>query len=227
MVEETAARNEPKIRLDLIKKGSRNVRAAVKSEIRKAKKRWRKDMERNPDAHKAHYADVAADTASRSIGILSLSRRPDILRIWTEYTGDGRGFAIGLDSSSEFFSQRFNDRPQCGTPHEVIYSDERISLKMDAIELELPFLLTKTKAWEYEQETRIIRELENADLRKEEVALFNVPEEAVKEILLGWNAEPDLEEAARAFVEKHPGVVLRRARRVGSDGVEFDDVVIG
>ena len=224
-VTEVSTRNKKGIFKGLVRKGTPSPSKVLKSVLRKSERKLRKQIKRNRGGTMVAYQAAGAKGAGRNLGIFSLTKVKDSARMWREYAIEGTGFVIGFDERNEFLMPRKGDRSPCGILHEVRYSDDPVPFHFEQKHINVELLFTKMEKWAYEQEIRIIRELHLANVRQgNDLFLFRVPETAVKEILLGWNAGPELEEAAQAFAEKHPGVLLRRARQVGDDTIEFDDL---
>lgn len=123
-------------------------------------------------------SDVVYEEINTSIGILSLTEEFDNILMWAHYTDYHKGFVIEFNSEIEYLGQ----------PHKVIYNpdNKRPSLELNIINPEITFL-TKSKEWEYENEYRIIRKLENADEIKGDNYLFKFPKNLINSIYCGCN----------------------------------------
>jgi len=103
----------------------------------------------------------------QNVGVLSLSKKPLDIRMWSHYADSHRGICIGFDYEKLLFT--FNHTPQCA--HEVNYpklneyplwdyldrNDEEIIVKL---------FLTKALYWKYEQEWRIVLPEKGRTLKK-------------------------------------------------------------
>jgi len=76
---------------------------------------------------------------------------------------------------------------------------------------------TKKVIWSYEQEVRMIRELKNADktvsVGNQIIFLFEVPKEAISEVILGYNCSDYHIELIKQSIYKDPDyskVILKR-----------------
>lgn len=122
------------------------------------------------------------------IGILSLTQTPINKLMWAHYTDSYKGFVIGFDATHPFFDKRKSDVDEFGYLRKVEYHDSRPSLPM--IELDgTHIFLIKGREWEYEEEWRMIRPLQEADeaiaAEPYPICLFKFPADIVSEIILG------------------------------------------
>jgi hypothetical protein len=158
------------------------------------------------------------------IGILSLSANPDSVLMWSHYTEEHRGFAIGFDSSKLTFRGQRNEsfalRP-------VIYVDAANVASTKTAE-EFDPLLTKTLAWSYEGEWRIVRHLSDADMvihsTPYDICLFKFPKEAISRIIIGYNTpKTAIDNATNAIrsLSSSRAVELFKAYR-GSDNLKLE-----
>lgn len=128
------------------------------------------------------------EAIDKEVGVLSLTERPDNLIMWAHYAQQHQGFVIEFDETHPYFNQK-------PTPDEtdsllkVKYSVDRpaqaLMTGMDVLDM----LLTKSKDWEYEQEWRLLRDLQEADLKMPnpmgDVHLFSFTPECLKGVILG------------------------------------------
>jgi Protein of unknown function (DUF2971) len=141
---------------------------------------------------------------SKHFVILSLSKICDNILMWSHYADSHRGFVIGFDSSSLFFS------PSSGKAKDglkaVSYENERYVLPKNGFqsaddpnlrEANARVFFTKATCWEYEQEYRILAHPNSADKiiptdTDYDIRLFNFPIESIKEVIFGFRiSEPD------------------------------------
>ncbi|MFH2108077.1 MAG: DUF2971 domain-containing protein [Chrysiogenia bacterium] len=141
---------------------------------------------------------------SKHFVILSLSKIRDNSLMWSHYSDSHRGFVIGFDSSSAFFS------PGTGKAKDglkmVRYSNDRYLVpkngfhSLDDLNLRkanAKLFFTKGSYWRYEREMRILAHPDSADVvlpdpKGYDIRLFNFPEESVKEVIIGFRmTEPD------------------------------------
>src|SRR5882724_807413 len=135
---------------------------------------------------------------------LSLSKKRNNLLMWSHYADAHRGFVIGFDSSNAFFKRReFN----VVTPlQEVKYSAIRGIVPASAlnplsdhkgVDLAKIFFFTKNRHWSYEEELRMVVNLNTADKIVEvksgfDIHLFKFPSESLKEIIFGYQMSKEL-----------------------------------
>ena len=122
------------------------------------------------------------------IGILCLTERADNLLMWAHYAASHEGYVIGFDTSHPYFQEQAALKDEFSYLRKVDYRENRILAPM----LELAgtdVLLVKSTQWEYEQEWRVIRRLQDADEVKATepfpIHLFRFPTDAVREVILG------------------------------------------
>jgi hypothetical protein len=118
------------------------------------------------------------------IGILCLSRNPNSLLMWSHYADEYKGAVIEFDDTHEFFTGLFP----------VSYEQNRpkidFSLLQDSSEhIRLSELCYKPKEWEYENEVRIARNLNdcksNGHFNGFDVHVMDIPLECIKTITMG------------------------------------------
>lgn len=124
-----------------------------------------------------------------SIGVLSLTEKPDNLLMWAHYAQQHQGFVIEFDETNPYFDQKRRIDDEFNHLRKVHYSvdrPQRASL-MDVSDEDM--FLIKGKDWEYEQEWRMLRPLKDSDVKiptpTGDVHLFSLPPECVKGIVLG------------------------------------------
>lgn len=133
-----------------------------------------------------------ADRINRSQGVLSLSRTNDSLLMWAHYGDSHRGFVLGLDDTHPWFYEQ-NGFGQITKPHNVIYTSRRPTIIGDSQDFYERLLCYKSLEWAYEQEVRIFRTFGSTPERfdrnnLDDIHLFDIPKECIKEIFLGANA---------------------------------------
>jgi hypothetical protein len=143
------------------------------------------------DRYKACVSNLVREVSTamgESIGVLSLTERPDNLLMWAHYAQQHEGMVIEFDASHSWFKQR-DDDSGLGRLYKLTYSDVR-PLRESMVDLTIQELfLTKSKAWEYEQEWRMLRILEESDRKLQEtwgaVHLFSLTPACISGLILG------------------------------------------
>lgn len=131
---------------------------------------------------------------NQSIGVLSLSKCPDNLQMWAHYGDQHQGFVIGLDEGNDFFHLSTSEGAH-SDPRPVIYHSHRETLRPDG-DICDALLCTKSLEWSHEQEVRVLRVLagacsrHRADALGHPVVLFDLPAEAIGEVILGARSSP-------------------------------------
>ncbi len=126
---------------------------------------------------------------STLLGVLSLTENPSHLLMWSHYAQSHEGFVIGFDSKHEYFNQRQSEKDEFRHLRKVAYRQQRPQKALLDMDGEDVFLV-KSLVWEYEQEWRIMRAIEHADLVMDPTAtypigLFAYPPEALTQVILG------------------------------------------
>lgn len=139
-------------------------------------------------------------------GVLSLSQRADSAVMWSHYSQNHAGFAVGFDAHHEFF------QPGGGISRDglrvVQYPDQRPAVPLqllngpanatllDMREVTDAFFFTKSPHWQYEEEVRVIRSRD--EVTESRVAgVVKYPADLVREIIVG--ARTSKEDLAMAY----------------------------
>jgi len=160
----------------------------------------------------------------KGCGILSLSSISKSLLMWAHYCDDHEGFVVELNTASEFFQPEpdwliflplkkveYNEvRPRISLLEiaEVVNKakkpqSEQIRMFYD------PVFFAKSKDWAYEEEWRAaaigvekFKIIPNNN-RKPIIGAVPLPVEAIKSVILGARAKPDLVQHAKNFYKTH------------------------
>jgi len=191
------------------------------------------------DVSKQHAADPSAqglkllaalqNRMRRDIGILCLCENRQSILMWSHYAENHKGFLVGFESSDPFFSHRPDEPEEIGQLTRVRYAKKRPSIHVDVIEnrgLIPDFLFSKNEDWSYEREWRVIRFLKNASRTiLNDVYLFEVPATAIREIVLGANADSRLVEGL-ASAARNPDLKHVKFSRADLSRTEYEmDIV--
>jgi len=138
-----------------------------------------------------------------AVGVLSLTEKPDHPLMWSHYANNHSGLVLAFDENNEFFrSPRHGQPDDAGGARRVKYSSERpkfdplidVSLldnltDEDAISFFDKMFFTKSQAWDYEEEWRMIKGLKRADrilqIPTGNVYLFSIPPSCIVSVILG------------------------------------------
>jgi hypothetical protein len=171
-------------------------------------------FEKNPnllsnmmDRVKPQFSTILSEKSNELIGVLSLTEKPDNLLMWSHYSESHRGYCIGFDSNHSFFNRKRSEKDEFYYLRKVKYLDHRPSKLMVDMNGTDMFLL-KSDIWEYEQEWRMCAVLPDADtilkVGDSKIHLFNFPTDAIKEIIIGVNAENSLIQSILSLVNNNP-----------------------
>jgi hypothetical protein len=147
-----------------------------------------------------------AEHLDRAQGVLSLSRTNDSLLMWAHYSDSHRGYAIGVDEKHPFFSRKDNT----GEPtkiQNVIYTSRRVLVDPRSPDFAQRMLCYKSLEWAYEEEVRVFttfsRDFSDFEKHKvDQIHLFALPRDCIKEIYIGANASPETRAAILATVDR-------------------------
>jgi hypothetical protein len=150
-----------------------------------------------------HVVDLIPNAINNTVGILSLTTRPDHPLMWSHYTNNHTGFVLGFDETDPFFrSPRYGKSDDIGSPRRIKYCVDRprfdplIDLStIESITDEAAMrwmdkmFFTKSEAWSYEEEWRMIKGLNEATRVIEnpdgDIYLFSIPPSCLKSVVLG------------------------------------------
>ena len=189
---------------------NRNERRIEKQSYEKNLKIKLSALKNDPDIINNYFYNQAIHNLDKNLGILSLSKRWDSGLMWSHYTQAHEGFCVGFKEEHEYF-RKDSLKAVIGDfiLEKVNYSNERSMVphqrptKKEAFKI----IFSKSSDWEYEKEFRAIDMLRNADktieMKPYNLALFNVPHEAVGEIVIGLRANNNLCESISQFSKTH------------------------
>lgn len=149
----------------------------------------RKHLANRSDLPSRQLNDSLRPRMNSTVGILCLCASNQSIVMWSHYASGHTGFLLGFDSENEFFQHRPGEQDDIGKLRIVTYSPKRVSDK----DPEPDFFFTKNDEWTYEREWRILRFLKDADKTPaENIHLFAIPPSAIREVIFGCFAPPDL-----------------------------------
>lgn len=151
-----------------------------------------------PDKVERTISTLTKEKWNDKFGILCLSEKHDNLIMWAHYAQNHEGFVIGFNANSPFFDQRKSKNDYIRSLRKVIYEENRPEMtlydnKMRDQELNEYIvrntLFTKSYHWTTEEEWRMVMNLEDADVQREDETgksyLFNFPASIISSIYLG------------------------------------------
>lgn len=150
------------------------------------------------DKIREHYYQVASGNLNAKLGILSLSRRWDSALMWSHYTSSYTGYCVGFNRDHNFFDAYENDKGDRSSLLAVRYGQKRGFLpggKLSDDDVS-NVLLSKSIDWSYEEEERLIAVLDLCAKRNDASPyphhLFEIPSDAISEIIIGQRSSPEL-----------------------------------
>ncbi|HEX7763603.1 MAG TPA: DUF2971 domain-containing protein [Cellvibrio sp.] len=176
--------------------------ASVKSKYSEMPEHLR-NLENDPSPFIEHFLKQGMGKINNSLGILSLSESWNNPLMWSHYTDSHQGLCIGFNSKHSFFAvNKIGETKQGMIALPVKYSDRRFVLtakKMNMKDVH-DVLYVKSIDWKYEKEVRVIATLDKAvkivDATPFNISLFNVPHDAICEIVIGLRATQEIQESA-------------------------------
>lgn len=126
----------------------------------------------------------------KRFGVLSLTANSSNLDMWNKYSNEGRGFCVGFNPKILF--------NHLGGGGPVQYYDKLPDiLHNDEFEVErFKQVFSKERKWEFEQEYRTHKFSPNpATVNDRQI---QVPKEAYKEVIFGWQMEDDMKNSIMA-----------------------------
>jgi hypothetical protein len=138
--------------------------------------------------------EMVVHKAMQEIGILSLSEIPDNLLMWAHYANSHQGFVIEFDSSNNFFNQKIGENDELRHLRKVLYSEVRPNIRINKIEKHdagTETFLTKSDAWAYEKEWRMLLPLECSDKKDNDKHLFKIPFDSISAVIIGARASQE------------------------------------
>lgn len=147
------------------------------------------------------------ESIDKTVGILSLTERPDNLLMWAHYSSNHTGFVIQFDETHSFFDRRTEPNELRRYLKKVIYLDQRpetvlynskVSEEENSNNLSDNVFWNKSRHWEYEQEWRMIDTLDGCEKKividNHEICLFSIPSDALKGIILGYKMKNEIKQ---------------------------------
>ncbi len=185
----------------------------------------------DPKAKVLELYEMFMRTTNKNVGVLSLTEDPCSAPMWAHYANEYKGLVIGLDSESEFFQPKPKEPRVCGQLMNVLYTDISPVVYVEPGQLDIPkeVFFTKASCWEYEKEWRIIKYLPQASEvidgpGGKKVCLFEVPPEAVKEVIFGSKISADEQEQVERAIQAHaPHVLRKKVTFVPNEGLRVID----
>jgi tetratricopeptide (TPR) repeat protein len=108
--------------------------------------------------------------------------------MWAHYADQHRGLCLEFDADHPFFDRRAGPEDLYRHLEKVRYSDDRPNLRFEDY-LGLTSFLTKSRAWEYEQEWRMVVPFDEPhraiSVPGGDVHLFDLPPDCVSGVILG------------------------------------------
>lgn len=134
---------------------------------------------------------------NKTVGVLSLSEKPNHPLMWSHYSANHSGFVISFDENHSFFTTRRSAEDDLSGLHQIVYSADRPQLPslIDPSMTWIPLFFTKDHKWHHEKEWRMVRPLKDARKVIEnpngQVYLFDLPSDCISGIIFGCQMHGD------------------------------------
>ncbi len=123
-----------------------------------------------------------------TVGILSLTEKPDSMVMWAHYAASHAGFVLGLDAQHPYFSLDATGTHKINCLRKVQYGVERPNVGLSRTSI-IDVYFRKSLDWEYEQEWRIFKDIREAshiiETEPFPICLFDFPPSLLKVVILG------------------------------------------
>lgn len=187
--------------IDFYVTSTRNQRKDIpEDEIQRRVAYFRKNPQVLSDGVKKISEAMQKDIFDR-YRVCCFSARPDSELMWAHYSDSHRGVCLEFDSTNAFFQNAYK----------VTYLESYPVLDIgDHRELEeLTYVLTKSEAWKYEGEYRLISLESDSKLS---VSTLDIPTNSLKSVIVGYSADQKTWEGVRALIaESGRKIALKRA----------------
>jgi len=148
--------------------------------------------------------DVLKSKFDIGMGALSLSEKCDHPLMWSHYSGNHMGYAIGFNSEHAYFNQRISVSDELRHLRKVSYVNKRPQVNLMNPNGVGIFTIKHTD-WEYESEWRMILPFSDAaeiiHNDKYPIYLFDVPASSISLIILGSKMEDSHKEEIKSILK--------------------------
>lgn len=197
---------------DILKEETTNINGIDVNIVRELmQKKENKKIVKDYVGSSAVYAGKFAmqkiyEKASREIGVFCLSEEKLNLLMWSHYANSHRGFVVGFNMESEFFSNGY--ALPIWKPRKIDYVLERPSKFLNEFSPDMKEIFyTKGKVWDYEKEWRMLAPLELplAWVEGSVKGVHPLPRIAVSEVIFGGRLRDDEVKLLCQIIKKIPG----------------------
>jgi len=160
------------------------------------------------------YFKHLLSAADRDVGIVAFSKRWKNSAMWTHYAKRHEGFCVGFDRNHPLLQYSHLKMPG-GSMHDVEYLPARREIDVVVQKDSLSFhdiVFQKSDDWIYEKEVRIAYALTDYDDKRNApdesptklpLYLRRFQPEIIKEVMIGYNAKPDVCESVLEFAKAY------------------------
>jgi len=142
-----------------------------------------------------------------TVGVLSLTERPDNMLMWAHYANSHKGYCLEFDATI----------PPLLLAYRVAYAEQRPTFRVfdpDKADIIARTLLHKAAFWKHEREWRMVRPAE--------IGPIEFPPQALKAIILGAGTLDEDEAALRSAVAERGGQVVFKRTQLNEQNYQLD-----
>lgn len=138
-------------------------------------------------------------------GVLCLSELADSNLMWGRYGSEHRGVVLGFDTENEYFNRKRTDDDELRQLVKVDYLPERARVQLlEDEDAGHKILYSKTDAWAYECEWRMLQALRDADEIVEgqpSIHLFRFDPRCLTHVIYGCRTSDKIKQDVRGLVD--------------------------
>ncbi|WP_428738839.1 DUF2971 domain-containing protein [Sulfurimonas sp.] len=144
---------------------------------------------------------------STKIGVLSLTKNPSNLLMWSHYTDEHRGMVIGFEIDDMFIQNNVSDcfpvqyQEEIKSIHVTNFKDVQQS-EPDMNKQAMSVALTKSQHWAYEEEWRMFTTFEQTN-NNDTLGLMKFNPESIREIIFGMNSSEGFQNEVQEILEQN------------------------
>lgn len=174
-------------------------------------------------------AKRAPESLNDVVGVLSLTEKPDNELMWAHYAASHSGFVLEFNSSRQFFD--FPSRLGASSIKKVVYKEPAVLPYISADNVDDLFYVKKVQ-WAYEQEWRVLRVIESADVSinlpdSTKIHLFAFPPDCITGVIFGARmSNADKARVLEVLRENRYKHVSIYQARVGRGAIEIEAVEV-
>lgn len=188
---------------DLLVRELQVTKGKPEYQVQQIKQKLRERIFREGDTAINSFLEGFREALEKEFGIVSLTRHPDNITMWSYYSNSHKGFCVGFDSKKLLNSGNF------GVAQKVQYIDKKpkIVLGFDIPDQINKMFFTKHSEWKHEDEYRCV-------LQGGANKILTIPKEIFSEVIIGYAMNlNDQNQLVRSVKEQLPHVKLFKVKK--------------